>query len=149
MAALFLDTSALVRRYDRAEPGAARVRAACAQARGNTLVLARLATVEMASALARKTRDGTLNLTERTRLWRLFLAHRRDQYQVVALTDEVYARAEQLLFRHPLRAFDATHLSCALVIAARLPLLGLEFWTADRRQAQAAGVEGLAVELVV
>ena len=148
MAAIFLDTSALVRRYDRSEPGSSRVRAVCARPRGHTLLLARLATVEVASALARKVRDGTITPAEQARLWRLFLAHRRDQYQTVALTEDAYARAEQVLFRHPLRAFDALHLGCALVVAASLAPIGLEFWTADRRQAQAAAAEGLAVELV-
>jgi hypothetical protein len=42
MAAIFLDTSALVRRYDRSEPGAGRVRAICAPAQGHTLLLARV-----------------------------------------------------------------------------------------------------------
>ena len=149
MATIFLDTSALVRRYDRSEPGSSRVRGICARPHGHTLIVARLVTVEFASALARKARDGALTTADRTRLWRLFLAHGRDQYRMVALTEAVYARAEQLLFRHPLRAFDAMHLACALVVVASVPSLELEFWTADRRQAQAAIAEGLSVELVV
>jgi predicted nucleic acid-binding protein len=148
MAAIFLDTSALVRRYDRSEPGASRVRAICAPAGGHTLLLARFASVEVASALARKARDGTLSTTDRTRLWRLFRVHWRDQYQVVAMTEDVYAHAERLVFRSPLRGLDALHLGCALVVAARLPQIGLEFWTADKCQAQAARTEGFTVELV-
>jgi Lipase maturation factor len=62
MAAIFLDTSALLRRYDRSEPGASRVRAICAPARGHTLLLARVASVEVASALTRKSRAGALNV---------------------------------------------------------------------------------------
>jgi len=148
MAAIFLDTSALVRRYDRSEPGASRVREICVPVQGHTLLLARVASVEVASALARKSRDRTMRLRERTRLWRLFRAHWRDQYQVVAMTDDAYAHAERLLFRGPLRALDAIHVGCALVVAARLPQIGVEFWTADKQQAQAARTEGLTVELV-
>jgi predicted nucleic acid-binding protein len=80
MAAIFMDTSALVRRYDRAEPGASRVRAICAPAHGHNLLVARIASVEVASALARKARDRTIRVVDRTRLWRLFRAHWRDQY---------------------------------------------------------------------
>lgn len=148
MATIFLDTSALVRRCDRSEPGAVRVRAACAPTRGHTLLLARLASVELASALGRKVRAGTLTVADRTRRWRLFQAHRRDQYQVVPLTEDVYARAERMLFQYTLRAFDAVHVGCALVVATRLPRIGLQFWTADRQQAQTAGSEGLSVQLI-
>src|SRR5262245_20898629 len=107
MAVIFLDTSALVRRYERSESGASRVRAACAPSHGNTLLVARLASVETASAFARKLRQGAINSADQQRLWRLFRAHWRDQYQVVALTDHVHSRAEQLLFKYPLRAYDA------------------------------------------
>jgi uncharacterized protein len=148
MAAIFLDTSALVRRYDRSEPRASRVREICAPARGHTLLLARVASVEVASAFARKARDGTLRVADRNRLWRLFRVHWRDQYQVVAMTDDAYAHAERLLFRGPLRALDAIHIGCALVVAARLQQIGVEFWTADKQQAQAARTAGLTVELV-
>ena len=148
MAAIFIDTSALVRRYDRAEPGSSRVRAICAPARGHTLLVAQIASVEFASALARKARDRTIRMADRSRLWRLFRAHWRDQYHVVPLTDDAYGQAERLLFRHTLRALDALHIGCALVVAAALPQIGLEFWTADNQQASAARNEGLTVELV-
>jgi hypothetical protein len=42
---------------------------------------------------------------------------------------------------------DALHLACALAASAILPP-GLQFWTADQQQAQAASAEGLAVTLV-
>jgi predicted nucleic acid-binding protein len=148
MAAIFLDSSALVRRYDRSESGASRVRAMCAPSAKHTLLVARFASVEVASALARKAREGALHSADRSRLWRLFRVHWRDQYQVVAVTEEVYAHAERLLFRAPLRGLDALHLGCAAVVAARLPHIGLEFWTADMQQARAAEAEGFAVELV-
>jgi uncharacterized protein len=148
MAAIFLDTSALVRRYDRSEPGALRVRAICTPAAEHTLLLARIASVEVASALARKARDGTIRAGERNRLWRLFRAHWRDQYQVVAMTEDAHVQAERMLFRSKLRALDMVHVGCALVVAARLPHIGLEFWTADKLQAQAARSAGLPVRLV-
>ena len=148
MAVIFLDTSALVRRYDRMEPGSSRVRAICAPAQGNTLLLARVASVEVASAFARKVRHRTIRAADRTRLWRLFRAHWRDQYRVVALTEDAHVHAERLLFRSPIRTLDALHVGCALVVAARLPEVQLEFWTADKQQAEAARSQRLTVELV-
>lgn len=148
MAVIFLDTSALVRRYDRMEPGSSRVRAICAPTEGNTLLLARIASVEVASAFTRKVRDRTIRAADRTRLWRLFRAHWRDQYRVVSLTEDAYANAERLLFRSPIRALDALHVGCALAVAARLPDIHLEFWTADRQQADAVRSQQLTVELL-
>jgi predicted nucleic acid-binding protein len=111
-------------------------------------VLARLASVELASGFSRKVRDGTATPSDRDRVWRLFRTHWRSQYEIVSLTEVVYRRAERLLFRHPLRAADALHLASALVAARSRPESGFQFWTADRRQAQAAAAEGLAVELL-
>jgi len=148
MAAVFLDTSALVRRYDRMEPGSSRVRAICARAQGNTLLLARIASVEVASAFARKVRDRTIRAADRTRLWRLFRTHWRDQYRVVSLTEDAYVHAERLLLRSPIRTLDALHIGCALVVASRLPGVQIEFWTADKKQAEAARSQRLTVELI-
>jgi uncharacterized protein len=148
MAVIFLDTSALVRRYDRIEPGSSRVRAICAPAQGNTLLLARIASVEVASAFARRVRDRAIRAADRTRLWRLFRTHWRDQYRVVSLTEDAYVHAERLLFRSPIRTLDALHVGCALVVTARLPGVQIEFWTADKQQADAARSKQLSIELV-
>lgn len=148
MGALFLDTSAIVRRYDASEVGATRVRRACAPSSGHTIYVARLASVEVASALARKEREGTVSVAQRIRLWQLFRSHWRAQYQVVALPDAALDEGEQLLFRHSLRAYDAVHLAAALIVARAAPSLHLEFWTADRQQAAAARVEKLPVTLL-
>ncbi len=148
-AVLFVDTSAAVRRYDRTEPGAARVRSLCRRPAGNRLVLARLTPVEMASALNRKVRERVITQAQRDRIWRLFAKHRRDQYHEMALDEQVYRRAEQLLVTHPLRAYDALQVAAALVAARLLgDLAPFRFCTADRMQAQAARAEGLDVELI-
>lgn len=150
MSVIAFDTSALVRRYDRHEPGAQRVRALCGRAAGNTLLIARVTPVEIASALNRKGRERVLDSAGRDRIWRLFQRHRREQYRVVAVTEVVYRTAERLLFAHPLRAYDALQLAAALVAADTLGELApdFRFCTADRAQAAAAAAEGLAVELI-
>ena len=148
MAAIFLDTSALVRRYDQSEPGARSVRAVCAPFRKNDVLVARFVSVEVASALGRKARDRALTAGAVTRMWRTFVGHMRHQYQVVDASDAIYARAEQLLFTHALRASDAVHIGSALIAMGAIPNADLRFWTADRRQAQVAAAEGLTVRLV-
>jgi len=149
MAALFLDTSALLRRYDAAEPGSSRVRAVCAPAARHTLLVSQLTPVEVASALQRKRREGTLTAGEVRRIWRLFLAHRRSHYRRLVLTEAGYARAEALVVTYPLTAADALQLACALTGAEELGThVRLQFWTADAQQARAARREGLQVEPV-
>ena len=54
MAVVFFDTSAPVQRYARSESGADRVLELCDPSIGNLLMLAALASVEVASALNRK-----------------------------------------------------------------------------------------------
>jgi uncharacterized protein len=144
---ILIDASALLRRYDRTEPGARRVRAVCAPSAGHTILLAQLAPVEIASGLSRKVRQRLATEVERDRLWQLFQADWRDQYQIIALTDTICAIATRLVRAHPLKALDAIHVGSAL-LAARDADSSFEFWTADRQQAAAAEAEGLAVELV-
>lgn len=148
MASIFLDASALVRRYDRTEADASHVRAICAPSRGHVLMVARLATVEIASAFGRKAREGAYDPQRRDRAWRVFNGHLRYQYRVIDVTDAVYALAERLVFAHPVRASDAVHIGCAVIAARELPDRALQFWTADRRQAVAASAEGLDVRFI-
>ena len=150
MAVLFFDTAALVRRYDRSEPGARQVRSLCRSTSGHTLVIAEITPIEFRSAIARKHREGTLSRDRRQALWSLFREHWRTQYRLVALDERVRQRALQLVFAHPLRTLDAIQLASALELAASLARLapGVRFCTADRRLAGMATADGLTVELV-
>ena len=148
MSSAFLDTSALTRRYHRSETGANRVREICAPSRRHVLLVARLASIELAAALNRRVRDGTLPAQVRDRYWRMFQVDWAEQYQVVQPNEMVFVRAEALARRYPLRTLDALQLASALVAAAAAPGLKLQFWTADAQQARAAESEGLTTELV-
>ena len=141
---VFLDTSALVRRYYPAEAGANRVRVLCAPAHGHTIMVSRIAVVELAAALSRRVREGTLPTRARGRHWNVFGIHLRDQYRVVQTTERVYDTAQRLVFTYPLRTLDALHLASALAVRERLR--DLVFWTADEQQAAAARREGVVVE---
>src|SRR6266498_3761966 len=118
MAVLFFDSSALIRRYTRTEPGARRVRLLCSRRAGHTVIISRLSRVEVASAFARKLREGVIDRRVRNLGWRLFLAHQRDRFHLFMLDEHVYLLAEELVSRYPLRTLDALQLACALRAAA-------------------------------
>jgi uncharacterized protein len=150
VAVLFLDTSALARRYDPAEPGATQVQALCRRSSGHTLLIAAITTVEIASALARKEREAVLSPSQVRRLWRSFRRDYRERYELVALGPSVLRQAERLLFAHRLRAYDAVQLSSALAAEAAFRSLtsDFRFCTADHHQAAAGQAAGLRVELI-
>ena len=150
MARFFLDTSALVRRYDRTEPGSVDVREICTPARSRTLFLARTTSMEVASAFGRKRREGAFTVFEEARLWRLFLLHWESQFHIVPLTDWVCEQAEGIARNHPVRAFDAVQISCALTVAVGSAVDdAVTFWTADQRQELVARELGLRTRLII
>src|SRR5713226_10026877 len=98
MAALYLDSSALVRRYDDTEPGARRDEALCAPAAGNVLLISGLASVEVASALNRKNRLREINQQQREVIWGLFRLHQREEYRSLPVDTPTLETAELLTF---------------------------------------------------
>ena len=150
MAWYFLDTSALAKRYIPSEAGSGRVRSLCRTKVANPIAIARITPVEIASTFGRLRRLGELDEREVAQAWRSFQRHYANhEYHVVQLGDQVYEGAASLLFRHPLRDYDAVQLACALEVRLAAGLTAdLYFVTADANQAAAADREGLAVELI-
>ena len=107
----YLDASALVKRYVE-ETGSATVRRVLTSPAVTT---SRLSEVEIASALARRCREGTLSRHERDRA---LAAIPRDvaSLYVVDLTAEVTRTSLALLARHPLRTGDAIQLASCLYL---------------------------------
>jgi uncharacterized protein len=104
---------------------------------------ARLSAVEIASALARRCREGAFSAAERDRV----LAALEADFSVlraVELSTPVVLGARTLLVRHPLRAGDAIQLSSALLLRRELSE-PVTFVAYDDRLAAAAKAEGLAV----
>ncbi len=60
-------------------------------------------------------------------------------FEICCVTPEVVALAISCLENYVLRAMDALHLGCALSVEVDL------FVSSDRRQIEAAGMEGLKV----
>jgi predicted nucleic acid-binding protein len=132
---VFLDTSAFVKRYIE-EPGTDKVIEICKQA--DDLVLSVIYLPEMISTLNRLVREGKLSSPEYEKTRDLILTEIEDT-EICYVTPEVVARTIKCLENSPLRAMDALHLGCALLVEPDL------FVSSDQRQIEAARREGLNV----
>ena len=132
------DASALTKRYA-SEAGRERVLELC-EAASELLVAAHCKT-EVAAALLRRRRDGSLPASEFERAWD---AAQRDVVDMTLVPLD--ARVERFAFaameQGPLRGMDALHIGSALATQVDL------FVTADKRQAQVARSMGLPTELI-
>lgn len=122
MAVYFFDSSALVKRYH-PEAGTADVNRLFSE-QHSRLLIARLAVVEVQSALVRKVREGFISLTDLDVVRQRFgdeLTHRI--LQVVRMTDLHHRTAERLIRQYGpqpgqprLRTLDALQLAVALEV---------------------------------
>jgi predicted nucleic acid-binding protein len=105
----YFDASALVKRYVR-EPGSTKVQRLLA---AEVPATSRLSAVEIASAVARRVREGSLPGDDRDRI---LAAADRDftALLVVEVTAAVVMSAQRLLQRHTLRTGDAIQLASCL-----------------------------------
>jgi uncharacterized protein len=98
--------------------------------------------VELASAVERRAREGLLTRPQRRQVLDSFRRLADGWDEVIDLV-AVRSRAIPILARHPLRAADAAQLAAALVVADGRR--GLPFVCLDERLALAAEREGLSV----
>jgi predicted nucleic acid-binding protein len=136
----FLDASALVKRYVK-EAGSEDVSRLVR--RKTRLATSVLAGVEIPSALARRAREGDLPL-DAAREHSRRVASDLSETHVVAARAHVLEVAAELVWRHPLRAYDAVQLGSAVWLA-RESRMAVTFVCADQRLATAAAAEGLRV----
>ena len=137
-ARLLFDASALTKRYA-SEAGRHRVLALFASA--SELLVAAHCKTEVASALLRRRREGSLPVAEFDRAWDAAQSDVADM-TLVALDARVERFAFAAMEQGPLRGLDALHVGSAM--AARVDL----FVTADKRQAQVARAMGVPTELI-
>lgn len=136
---LYFDASALAKRYVH-EPETAAVRRLLARGVPAT---SRLSEIEVASAVARRSREGRLSAANRDRV----LAQLREDVAtmyVVELSREVADIACSLLRRHPLRGADAIQLASCVHLAGQMEA-SPEIVVYDVELARAARAEGVAV----
>jgi hypothetical protein len=144
----YADSSAVVKRYV-PEVGSRWVAELCERER---IALSLLVVPEVASALSRRAREGTLTPTQRDTLFRLFMEDMRT-YAVVSYNQTIAQRAARLLVQAPvqvrLRALDAIHLASALHAFARARRRGVavgDFVTADAQVLAAAQWAALSTQ---
>jgi predicted nucleic acid-binding protein len=137
---LYLDTSALVKRY------IAENNSALVQDWFNSALLhgtASITFVEMASALAKATRLDFIKPAEAKAVWQVFQED-WDDFVSIQLTQHILAKASELAWKHSLRGYDAVHLASTLTWQEVHPE-PVTLITFDRQLWQAGKAEGLAV----
>ena len=99
--------------------------------------------VEIASALARREREGALSADGATRALERLRSTARAWHEVLPV-DAVRTGAQRLLRLHPLRAADSLQLAAAILASEHDPE-SLEFVGLDERLNEAARREGFPV----
>jgi uncharacterized protein len=148
MALYFFDSSALVKCYVH-EQGSSWVREITASASGNLIHISLLTVAEIASALARRRREGNVSTSERDRLFGAFLVDSARMCLLLRVEEDVVQQAVTLMNRYLLRTADAIQVSTAMLL--RQTLQEAQFGpvtvaSADGRVLQAATQEGLPAE---
>jgi predicted nucleic acid-binding protein len=142
MASLFVDSSALVKRY-RHEDGSRRVSDLLESA--DRLLIARLTIVEVSSALVRRARMTTLPAENVA----VAIAALDDDilrsFEVVELDQPVMMLAVVIARKHGLRGADAIQLACAILTRQSARSSALELVSSDDELNAAAASEGLPV----
>ena len=136
---LYLDTSALVKRYFR-EPYSDDTIAAWKSA--TQIVTSFVAYAESMACIYRKRREADIDLRSIRNTIALF---QRDweSFVRVEVTEELKGTIDRVVEKYPLRGFDAIHLASALVIQERVSN-DLLFACFDNRLTHAAMSEGLS-----
>ncbi|MCX6064964.1 MAG: type II toxin-antitoxin system VapC family toxin [Chloroflexi bacterium] len=137
---LYLDTSALVKRYVM-ETGSKEVNILIEQA--ETVGSAMLTRVGMASALAKAVRMNWVEAQDAENAWQDFLAHWQS-FARLSVTPVLVERASRLAWEYGLRGYDATHFAAALLWQETLEM-PITLATYDRELWLAANKAGMEV----
>ena len=143
MAAYFLDTSTVVKRYVQ-ETGTAWVQALAAPTVRHSLFVVRITLAETVAAITRRERGGSITPQDAATAVADFQLDFARHNRVVEVSAGLVAQAATLARRHALRGYDAVQLAAALEIHATDSSLTL--LSADAELNTAATAEGLAVE---
>ncbi|MBP9665267.1 MAG: type II toxin-antitoxin system VapC family toxin [Pyrinomonadaceae bacterium] len=148
MAAYFLDTSAVVKRYVR-ETGSDLVDKLAASENDNDIFLADITRVEMAAAIARRLKGGSIAKQDAEDALLAFEYDLTSRYAPVEISQTVLADAVSLATKYALRGYDAVQLAVALGVNTDLlsnKLTRLVIVSADAELNAAAKTEGLTAE---
>lgn len=137
---LYLDTSALVKRYVR-ETGTDEVIPLVENA--GSVGSASLAKVEMAAALEKTVRQGWIKRKIALQAWQDFL-DQWSSFTRLNISSGTIERASKLAWEYSLRGYDAIHLACAILWQETLETQ-ITMATFDRDLWRASKKAGLAV----
>jgi predicted nucleic acid-binding protein len=143
VAAYFLDTSTVVKRYIQ-EVGTTWVQAIAEPAAGHLLAVVRITLAETVAAVTRKERGGHLTPQAAATALNDFRVDFTKQYVVVDVSTGLVDHAARLAQKHALRGYDAVQLAAALEVRAYVP--SLTFVSADANLNTAAIAELLSVD---
>jgi predicted nucleic acid-binding protein len=148
VAAYFLDSSALVKRYAR-ETGTAWMLSLFRHGASHALYAARITRVETTAALVRKRLGSHLTPDAAAKALQRLRRDFRRRFYVVEVTPALLHYAEALAEKHGLRGYDAVQLAAAIEAnteRARVNLLPLVLVAADNALLAAGTAEGLATD---
>ncbi len=148
MANIFLDSSALVKRYA-SEPGSGWILSLFRPAARHTFYLSKVTPVETVAGVARQNRIGAITTADVDRAIRRIQLASRKKFILLDVTQTIVDDAITLVTKHGLRGYDSIQLSTALSISARLMNDGfgeLIFVSGDHSLNKAAASENLRVE---
>ena len=142
MPAYFLDSSALVKAYRR-EEGTQRVLDLLSGS--DPLIVARLAHVEVSSAIVRRGRATGIPESDLNAVLAELDREIAESLRVIEINPLVMSRAVELTRKHGLRAADAVQLACALSAVGESPPHELTLVGSDQELNAAATAAGLSV----
>jgi predicted nucleic acid-binding protein len=145
VAAYFLDSSALVKRYAR-ETGTPWMLGLFRRTAGNVFYVARIAGVETTSALVRKRRSSHITPDAVTKALQRLRRDFGSRLYLVEITAALLHSAEMLAEKHGLRGYDAVQLAAMLDASAEragVNLPPLTLLAADDDLLAAGAAEGL------
>lgn len=148
MAAFFFDSSALVKLYAN-ETGTVWAKSLADPVAGNRLYIARIAGVEVISAIARRRNTGAINANDAATAIADFRRDLVSTYIIIEVDAPLIAQAMLLVEAHILRAYDAVQLAAALKSQRQRiasGLLPLTLISADIALNDAAIAEGINVD---
>ena len=148
MGTYYFDSSGLAKRYVK-EIGSIWVESVTNLNPGNEIFISLTAGAEIAAAICKRARTGTLTATDAAIALAAFKAEFKSYFFTINLSNTIIDQAMSLAEKHGLRGYDSIQLATALRLHEKRLLAGASaiiFVSADDKLNAAAQAEGLLVE---
>jgi uncharacterized protein len=143
VAAYFLDTSTVVKRYVR-ETGTSWAQALAAPTAGHSLIVVRITLAETVAAVTRRERGGHISPQDAATAVADFHLDFARQYFIIEVSAGLVAQAASLARKYALRGYDAVQLAAAREVHSQVPSLTLLSADADLNASSSS--EGLLAD---